>query len=156
MSVFFLCVLQKTGDSGMAMKYLTLPSKLNSFPEFRDEMNVAFVVEMINVSVLVSVLQLCAHIICQTYLCWNICAGSEGYWMNINRLPLLLNYANLECFSSATCHFHVGLPFSNNLTNTWPFETLHSIFKLCKKSSIHIYLHECIHVPEPCICDISI
>ena len=64
-----LCVLQKTSDSGMGMKYLPLPSKLNSFPEFRGEMNVAFVVEMINVSVLVSVLQLCAHIICQTYLC---------------------------------------------------------------------------------------
>jgi hypothetical protein len=59
-----LCDLQKPGDSGMGMKYLDdysfLRSKLNRFPKFRGEMNVAFVVEMINVSVLVSVLQLCA------------------------------------------------------------------------------------------------
>ena len=59
-----LCVLQKPGDSGMGMKYLDdysfLRSELNGFHKFRGEMNVVFVVEMIYVSVLVSVLQLCA------------------------------------------------------------------------------------------------
>lgn len=69
------------------------------------------------------------HIICQTYLSWNIYVGSKGYWKkrlsktvilnvlfssmvyvswaSISFHSCLLNYANLEIFGSATCHFHV-------------------------------------------------
>ena len=130
-------------ERSMLMTILSCALKAMTFLNF-EVTNVFTVVKMINVScqrlaTVYSTVCSLHHIIRQCYSSWTTHAGSEVYWMNRLSKTAILNVFFMVYVPWASTGFHscllnyvqsiLSLPcrtsFSDDLSNTWCFETCH-------------------------------